>query len=381
MAPLSGLRVVEFPAVGPVPFAGMLLAEMGAEVIRLTRMEKTELGVHVEPKYHTVFRSRPSLQVDLKKPEGIETALRLIERADGLIEGFRPGVMERLGLSPEVCHKRNPRLVYGRMTGWGQSGPLAPVAGHDINYIAISGALSTFGERGGAPVFPLNLVGDFGGGALYLVAGVLAAVIDAKKTGKGQVVDAAMVDGAASLMTHFYGFLGSGMWREGRGENIIDGGAHFYSVYETKDKEYIAIGPIEEKFYRSFLEAVGLSGDPELTDGFMERDRWPMLKQKIAGVIRTRTRQAWSEQLEALDVCVSPVLSMKEATRHPHMKARQAFVEVDGVVQPAPAPRFSGSEAVVRSSAAAAFDSREILQDWGIDLSVIDRLRSAQAIA
>jgi len=380
MGPLSGIKIVELPAVGPVPFAGMLLAEMGADVIRLTRMEKTDLGIHVEPKFHTVFRSRPSLAVDLKKPEGVNAVLRLLDSADGLIEGFRPGVMERLGLSPEICLNRNPRLAYGRMTGWGQSGPLAPIAGHDINYIAISGALSAFGEKNGKPVFPLNLVGDFGGGALYLAVGMLAAILSAKSTGKGQVVDAAMVDGTVNLMTHLYGFLGSGLWQEGRGQNILDGGAHFYSVYETKDGEYLGVGPIEEKFYKQLLKEVGLADDKEMIDGFMDRKQWPALKEKLAKAFKTKTRDEWASKLESMDVCVSPVLGMKEAAEHPHMIARKMFVEIDGVLQPAPAPKFSSSDSVVRSSPSQKTESTKLLGEWGFNSDEINALKSAQAV-
>lgn len=381
MGPLSGLRIIELPAVGPVPFAGMMLAEMGADVLRLTRIEQTDLGIHVDPKFHTVFRSRPSLGVDLKKPEGVEVVLKLIESSDGLIEGFRPGVMERLGISPEICLKRNPRLAYGRMTGWGQEGPLSSVAGHDINYIAVSGVLSAIGERGGKPVFPLNLVGDFGGGALYLCVGLLAAILSAKETGRGQVIDAAMVDGAASLMTHLYGFLGAGLWQEGRGQNILDSGAHFYNVYETADGKFIGIGPIEAKFYRELLKQLGLSEDKELVEKFMDRSSWPASKEKFAAAFKTKTRQEWTSLLERLDVCVSPIMGMKEAVNHPHIASRGIFVEVDEVLQPAPAPRFSETKSEIRSSPAAKFDCETTLQDWGFDSENIRKLKSIRAIA
>jgi alpha-methylacyl-CoA racemase len=288
--------------------------------------------------------------------------------------------MEKLGFSPKVCLERNPRLVFGRMTGWGQTGPLANVAGHDINYISVSGALSTFGEKGRAPVFPLNLVGDFGGGALYLVVGMLAGILSARKTGKGQVVDAAMVDGAASLMTHLYGFLGAGIWQEERGHNILDGGAHFYGVYQTKDDRYIGIGPIEEKFYLRLLKEVELSSDSDLIDGFMDKSRWPQLREKLAAKIKQKTRQEWCDQMEMLDACVSPVLSMKEAADHPHMRARKMFVEIDGVLQPAPAPRFSDSEPVVRSSPATKTDSSKVLEAWGFNADLTRDLKAAQAI-
>lgn len=381
MGPLSGLKIVELPAVGPVPFAGMMLAEMGADVLRLTRMEQTDLGIHVDSRFQTVFRSRPSLSVDLKNPEGVEVVLKLIECSDGLIEGFRPGVMERLGMSPEICLKRNPRLAYGRMTGWGQEGPLSSVAGHDINYIAASGVLSAIGEQDGKPVFPLNLVGDLAGGALYLCMGLLAAILRAKETGRGQVIDAAIVDGAASLMTRLYGLLGAGLWQEGRGQNILDGGAHFYNVYETADGKFIGVGPIEARFYLELLKHLGLSEDKELVDNFMDRKAWPALKEKFAVAFKTKTREEWTSLLERLDVCVTPILGMKEAVNHPHIASRGIFVEIDEVLQPAPAPRFSETKSEIRSSPAARVDCETVLRDWGFDSGNIRRLRNMTVIA
>lgn len=380
MGPLSGLKIIEMPAVGPVPFAGMMLAEMGADVLRLTRTEQADVGIHVEPKFRTVFRSRPSMAIDLKKQDGVEAVLKLLEQADGIIEGFRPGVMERLGLSPDICLRRNPKLAYGRMTGWGQTGPLSSVAGHDINYIALSGVLSVLGEKDGQPTLPLNLVGDFGGGALFLCVGMLAAMLSAKKDGRGQVIDAAMVDGAASLMTPLYGFLASGMWKEGRGTNILDGGAHFYSVYETSDRNFIGIGPIEGKFYRELLRIIGLDHDRELIDGFMDRDKWPDLKQKFAKVFKTKTRSEWTSLLEHLDVCVSPVLGMREVTDHPHIAQRKVFLDLDGVLQPAPAPRFSNTPTEIRCSPESKIDCSDILKQWGFESEEIKMLRSAGVI-
>jgi alpha-methylacyl-CoA racemase len=317
--------------------------------------------------------------LDLKRPEATETVLRLIDRADALIEGFRPGVMERLGLGPDTCMVRNPRLVYGRMTGWGQEGPLAHAAGHDINYIALSGALYSIGRKGESPVPPLNLIGDFGGGALYLALGVVAGLLEAQKSGKGQVVDAAMVDGAASLMTAIYGMHGSGIWSDQRGENILDTGAHYYEVYETSDGKHVAIGSIETKFYEELLRLSGLKGEelPRQND----RTSWPKMKERLAALFRTKTRDEWCRVMEGSDICFAPVLSMNEAPRHPHNRYRNTFVEQDGVIQPAPAPRFSRTpSAIQRPPAKPGEHTNEALRDWGFSASDLERLRACGAI-
>jgi alpha-methylacyl-CoA racemase len=332
--PLRGLRVVEFAGIGPGPFAGMMLADMGADVVRIDRPD----AAPYDPRDIT-SRGRPTVRLDLKSAAGVAEALQLVEVAGVLIEGFRPGVMERLGLGPAVALARNPALVYGRVTGWGQDGPLAQAAGHDLNYIAITGALATIGPPGGKPVPPLNLVGDYGGGALYLVAGVLAALFEASRSGRGQIVDAAMCDGAASLMAPIFAWAAQGQWVEQRGNNFLDGAAPYYTVYECADGGLIAVAPLEPKFYALLRELAGLA-DPE----FDERDdkgHWPALRAKAEAVFRTRTRDAWCALLEGTDACFAPVLAMSEAPSHAHLAARKTFVEVDGVVQPAPAPRFS----------------------------------------
>jgi len=335
--PLAGLKVVEMAGLGPAPFCAMLLADLGAEVLRFTRP-----GVAVDP-HDVCTRNRLSLALDLRQAEGAEAALRFIDRADVLIEGFRPGVMERLGLGPEVCHERNPRLVYGRMTGWGQHGPLAQAAGHDINYIAISGALHAIGRAGEAPLPPLNYVGDFGGGGMLLAMGLLAALHAARGSGQGQVVDAAMTDGAALLSAFMYGFKSAGRWSNQRGENMLDGGAHFYATYACADGRYIAIGAIEPQFYAELRERCGIHD--EIFDGQLDAARWPLLKLRLADVFRTRTRDEWCAVLEGSDACFAPVLDWDEAPQHAHNQARGTFVELDGVVQPAPAPRFSRTPA------------------------------------
>jgi alpha-methylacyl-CoA racemase len=372
MGPLKGIRIVEFAGLGPGPFAAMLFADMGADVIRIDRK-----GGRTPSKMEVYLRGRRTVAFDLKKPEAVEASLKLIEKADALIEGFRPGVMERLGLGPDVCLKRNPRLVYGRMTGWGQTGPLATAAGHDINYIALSGALHAIGRSGERPVPPLNLVGDFGGGALYLAFGIVCGILEARASGKGQVVDAAMTDGAASLMTMFYGMLGAGIWKDDRGANLLDGGAHFYDTYETKDGKYVAIGSLEPQFYRELMEKTGIA-DPAF-EAQMDRDAWPALKQKLATVIATKTRDEWDAIMLGSDVCYAPVLSLSEAPNHPHNAARKTFVEIDGVMQPAPAPRFSRSEPEVAHGPRPA-DNDAALSGWGFSAAELDGLRSSGAI-
>jgi len=331
--PLSGVKVIEFAGIGPGPFCGMLLSDMGADVLRIDRDEK-KVSKHV-----IEGRGKRSIMLNLKDPDDIETCLDLIERADILQEGFRPGVMERLGLSPDECFKRNKALVYGRMTGWGQYGSLSQASGHDINYIALTGALHSIGRKNEKPVPPLNLVGDFGGGALYLAMGMIAALYEAKNSGEGQIVDCAMTDGSASLMTMFYGFSSSGIWKEKRGDNLLDSGAHFYDVYETKDKKYISIGSIEPQFYSLLLDKLEINNEAFLDQ--MNKGLWDELKGELIKKFKSKTRNEWSDIMEGTDICFAPVLSMSEAPSHPHNKERQTFIEKNGVVQPNVAPRFS----------------------------------------
>jgi alpha-methylacyl-CoA racemase len=380
MGPLQGIQVVEMQGIGPGPFAGMVLADLGAEVVRIDRAQNVRGGDPARPPADLLARGRRSVGVDLKQREGVETALRLIERADVLIEGFRPGVMERLGLGPEVCLARSPRLVYGRMTGWGQQGPIAHAAGHDINYIALTGALGAIGRRGEAPVPPLNLVGDFGGGGMLLVVGVLGALVERARSGKGQVVDAAMTDGSALLMTIIFGMLPTGVWSDERGTNLLDSGSHFYDAYQTKDGKYVSIGSIEPQFYAELLEKTGL--DKEVLPGQMDRARWPEMKRRIAALFKTRTRDEWTALMEGSDVCFAPVLSLREAFEHPHNRARETFVEVAGVKQPAPAPRFSRTPGQIRRPPAhAGQHTDEILREAGFSAAEIQRLRDEKAIA
>lgn len=363
--PLAGLKVIEMPAIGPVPFCGMLLADLGADVLRIDRTGEVDLGVPVEPKYELLGRGKRSLALDLKDPKGIALVLDLFAKADVMLEGFRPGVMERLGLGPDVAQQRNPKLVYGRMTGWGQEGPLAKAAGHDINYIALTGALHAIGGAADKPVPPLNLVGDFGGGSLYLAMGVLAALYERQQSGKGQVVDAAMVDGAASLMTLFYGLKGAGLWSDQRGTNMLDSGAPWYDTYECKDGGYVAIGSIEGKFYAELIEKLGL--DPKTLPKQHDRKRWPSLRAAIAATFRTKTRDEWCAIMEGGDICFAPVLSLEEAPNHSHMAARQTFLAPDGVTQPAAAPRFSRTPSAIRRKPPLRGEGGvEALADWGI---------------
>jgi alpha-methylacyl-CoA racemase len=380
MGPLAGVKVVEIFGQGPGPWCAMMLSDMGAEVIRVDRadtVDRTPAGKH-EPQFVNL-RGRRSVAVDLKVPEGVEAVLRLADQADALIEGFRPGVVERLGIGPDTCLQRNPRLVYGRMTGWGQDGPWKLVAGHDINYVALSGLLDAIGEPGGGPVPPLNLVGDFGGGGLLLAFGIVAALLEARSSGQGQVVDASMLDGSALLGAMFYGAHQTGEWKEERGANLLDGGAHFYGTYETADGKWIAIGPIEPKFYAILIEAMGL-GDRDLPDQYDESG-WPAGRELFAEVFRSRTQAEWSELLQPLDACYSPILSFAEAYEHDHNVAHGSFVEVDGVKQPAPAPRFSRTPGEVsRGAARVAEHSEEALRDWGFEGAEIERLREAGAV-
>lgn len=363
--PLADLKVIEMPAIGPVPFCGMLLADLGADVLRIDRTGDVDLGLPIEAKYELLGRGKRSLALDLKDPKAIALMLALFSKADMVIEGFRPGVMERLGLGPDVALKRNPKLVYGRMTGWGQEGPLALAAGHDINYIALTGALHAIGHKDGKPVPPLNLVGDFGGGSLYLAMGLLAALFERQQSGKGQVVDAAMVDGAASLMTMFYGMAGGGLWSDARGVNMLDTGAPWYDTYECSDGGFVAIGSIEGKFYAELIKVLGL--DPATLPKQHDRKRWPSLRAAIAASFRTKTRNEWCALMEGSDICFAPVLGLEEAPKHPHMAARQTFVSPDSVVQPAPAPRFSRTPGAIRRKPPKRGEGGDqALADWGI---------------
>jgi len=351
--------------IGPAPMCAMLLADMGADVLLIDRTTGSDLGIPLGAKYDLLKRSRRSVALNLKRPEAVAAVLRLVAEADALIEGFRPGVMERLGLGPEVCLARNPRLVYGRMTGWGQEGPLAHAAGHDINYIALAGVLHAIGREGEAPVPPLNLVGDFGGGALYLAFGLLAGIIHARASGQGQVIDCAMTDGAASLMSMFYGMKASGVWSDERRANMLDGGAQFYDTYECADGKWISVGSIEPQFYALLLEKTGIT-DPAF-QAQMNRAEWPALKAKLAAVFKTKSRDEWCEIMAATDVCFGPVLSIEEAPKHPHNAARKTFVEMGGVVQPAPAPRFSATPgAIQRPPPSIGAHNAEVLAEWGV---------------
>ncbi|MCE2511311.1 MAG: CoA transferase [Acidimicrobiia bacterium] len=380
MGPLEGIRVIEIAGIGPGPFCAMMLADMGANVVRVDRASAVRGGDPERPPLDLLNRGRRSIGVDLKSSEGVETVLALVEDADALLEGFRPGVAERLGIGPSDCLDRNPRLVYGRMTGWGQDGPYASVAGHDLNYIALAGALHGIGRQGDAPVPPLNLVGDFGGGGMYLAYGMVCALLETRTSGKGQVVDAAMVDGAASLMTAFFGMAFSGFWSEERGTNMLDTGAHFYNVYETADGKYISLGPIEPQFYAELRERLGLQGDE--WDNQMERMRWPDLKKGLAAVIRQRTRDQWCDLLEGTDTCFAPVLSLVEAPEHAHNRARGTFTEVAGVVQPAAAPRFSRTPGTIRRPPPhAGQHTDEILSEMNLDPEAIAALRESGAVA
>ena len=372
--PLTSLKIVEFAGIGPGPFCGMLLSDLGADVVRIDRK-----GGRGGNPSDVTSRGRRSVALDLKSPEAVEACLKLMEGADAVFEGFRPGVMERLGLGPEVALKRNPKLVFGRMTGWGQTGPYANAAGHDMNYIAITGALHAIGTKE-KPVPPLNLVGDFGGGALYLAFGLLAAVIEARQSGKGQVIDCAMSDGAASLMAMFYGFKAAGIWQEQRRANMLDGGAHFYDTYRCADGGWISIGSIEPQFYALLLEKTGIE-DPAFAHQH-NRTHWPELHDKLAAVIATKTRDEWTAIMGGTDVCFAPVLDLDEAPAHPHNAARQTFVDVAGVTQPAPAPRFSVTPGAIQGPPPpiGAHD-REALADWGFSGAEIDALARSGALA
>ncbi len=377
--PLSGIRVIEMAGMGPGPFCGMLLADMGADVVRVERLASTDRGIEFPPKFDLLNRNKRSLAIDLKSEAGRAAVLRLATNAHVLIEGFRPGVMERLGLGPQECLAASPALVYGRITGWGQDGPLAQAAGHDLNYIALAGALEAIGPAGGAPSVPLNVVGDFGGGALYLAMGLLAAVIEARASGQGQVVDCAMVDGVASLLTMQYALLQMGQWSRPRGENLLDGGAPFYGVYRTSDGQYVSVAPVEKRFYEEMLGRIGLAGEtlPRQNDPA----GWRLLRERLAAVFATRTRAEWDAVLEGTDACYAPVLNLREAAGHPHSQARGGYAEVEGVLQPQPAPRFSRTPSTLRSAAPRpGADSLKVLVDWGFGEEDVARMQAAGVI-
>lgn len=376
--PLDGLRVVEMGGIGPAPFCAMMLADMGATVLRIQRPESDQAASRRDPRFDVLARNRPALAIDLRNPQGRELVLKLLDNADLLIEGFRPGVMERLQLGPDVCLARSPGLVYGRMTGWGQDGPLASSAGHDINYIALVGALHAIGESGKPPTIPLNYIGDFGGGAMMLAFGLMCAVFEAQKSGQGQVVDAAMTDGAALLSGIMYGMHAEGKWNNRRGTNMLDGGAHFYNTYDCADGKSIALGAVEPRFYLLLLKLCGMD-EPEAYE-HLDRSKWPQLKQRLTQLFITRTRDEWCALLEGTDACFAPILDWDEAPLHPHNQARKTFVEIDGVVQPAPAPRFSRTPAAVpQTGKAMTGNVRSLLHGWGLSATVVDALVDAGA--
>jgi alpha-methylacyl-CoA racemase len=381
MGPLAGVKIVELQGIGPGPFCGMMLSDMGAEVIRIDRAGNVAAQNPASAPIDVLARGRSSIGIDLKNPGGVEVVMKIIETADGLIEGFRPGVMERLGLGPEECLERNPKLVYGRMTGWGQEGPYSMAAGHDINYIALAGALEPIGRKGEAPVPPLNLVGDFGGGGMLLAFGMVCGIIESRKSGSGQVVDAAMVDGAATLMAMFHSMRALGVWNDERGTNLLDTGSHFYDVYECSDGLYISIGSIEPQFYSELMRLTGLTEDEEFKRQ-MEREAWPNLKERITEVFKSKSRDEWCTIMEGTDVCFAPVLTLEEAPKHPHNVQRDVFTEIEGVTQPNPSPRFSRTTPSIQGPPAhAGKDTDLILESLGFDASGIQNLRADGAVA
>ena len=376
MGPLKGLKIIEMAGIGPGPFCGMVLADLGAEIIRVDRASAIGTGSKQDPSN----RGKKSIAVDLKAKEGVEVVLKLVETADAIFEGFRPGVMERLGIGPEVCMARNDRIVFGRMTGWGQEGPLANAAGHDINYISLSGALAAIGRPGSPPVPPLNLIGDFGGGGMLLALGLVAALLESKESKKGQVVDAAMTDGSALLMTMIYSMQSSGMWKTTMGSNLLDGGSHFYDTYECKDGKFISIGSIEPQFYALLCQIAEL--DEKVFSKQMSRDLWPEQKEEIKKIFVKKTRDEWCELMEGTDVCFAPVLDMSEAPQHPHNKERKTFIDLEGVTQPAPAPRFSRTEPeVVSSPSIVGEHTNEVLSSIGLSEEDISTLKTSGAVA
>jgi alpha-methylacyl-CoA racemase len=380
MGPLAGIRIVEMSNIGPAPFCGMLLADLGAEVLRVSRLSTDDLGFEIEPRFDLLNRNKRAIAIDLKSPEGVETVLRLIASADMLLEGYRPGVMERLGLGPDICAGLNPKLIYGRMTGWGQKGQMAHLAGHDINYIAMTGALAAIGPGDAGPLPPLNLVGDFGGGALYLAMGMLAALVEARQSGKGQVIDAAMVDGVASLMSMHIGFRQAGMWENRRGANSVDGGSPYYNTYLTSDGKYMAVGAVERRFYRLLLDKLEL--DPETLPNQHDTERWPELRARLAERFATRTRDEWAAMFADSDACVTPVLDMDECLTHPFAAERGLFETHGGVTAPAPAPRFSRTSTSIRNTTLdPVADTQGALLAWGLTVQDIAALRDKGVIA
>ena len=378
--PLSGIKVLEVAGIGPGPFCGMMLADMGADVVRIDRASHGQGRDMGRAPIDVLARGRRSVAVDLKSKEGIAVVLRLVEQADVLLEGFRPGVMERLGLGPDVCLARNPRLVFGRMTGWGQEGPMAQAAGHDINYIALAGALEPMGRKGQKPTPPLNLVGDFGGGGMLLAFGVAVALVERASSGKGQVIDAAMVDGASTLMGFFHAMLAMGAWPGERGTNILDTGAHYYETYETRDGLYISLGSIEPQFYAELLEKLDL--DPKTLPNQNDRAKWPEMKDRFEAIFKTKTRDEWCALMEGTDICFAPVLSMREVAKHPHIAHRATYVERHGLTQPAPSPRFSRTPAELdRPPARAGEHTEEILTAYGFKPDEIEKLRASKAVS
>ncbi len=377
MGPLKGIRVVEIAGIGPGPFAAMVLADLGADVLRIDRADRVREEIPPTPHFDWLNRGRRSAGVDLKHPDGVETVLTLVERADGLIEGFRPGVAERLGIGPDACLERNPRMVYGRMTGWGQDGPYASMAGHDINYIALSGVLGSIGRAGEAPVPPVNLAGDFGGGGMLLAVGMLAGMLEARASGRGQVVDASMVEGSALLITMMYAMHDLGAWGP-RGTNLLDTGAWFYDVYECADGEYISLGSLEPQFFAEMVEKVGLDAD-----GIDQNDRstWPEMRARLTETVKSRTRDEWCEILGGSNACFAPVLGLSEAPEHPHNVARGTFVDVGGTLQPGPAPRFSRTPArIARPAPHPGQHTAEALVDWGLDTTAVADLQESGAV-
>ena len=381
--PLAGVKVIEIAGLGAAPYGCMMLADMGAEVVRVDRMG----GSPDTPETSPLLRNRRSMTVDLKQPAGRDVVLAMTERTDVLIEAFRPGVAERLGIGPDDCLARNPRVVYARMTGWGQSGPLARSAGHDLNYIGLAGLLHQIGPTGGTPVVPLNVIGDFGGGGLLLAFGVVCAVLEARKSGRGQVVDAAMLDGALSFMAMFFGYRELGQFSDRTGAHLLGGGAHYYQVYETKDGGHLAVAAVEPQFYRAFLQTLGLNDERWLAAGYpahgtqvVERD-WPLLKAELAALFRTKSRDEWCGIFAGIDACVTPVLTLAEAGRHPHNTARQSFVTIEGVEQNAPAPRFSRTAASQPlPPPKTGIDTNSVLTDWGVDPDLVMRARGSHAL-
>jgi alpha-methylacyl-CoA racemase len=377
--PLEGYRIIEVAGIGPGPFSAMMLSDMGADVVRVDRAQNVRSRPS-DPPVDVLTRGRRSVGIDLKHPDGVAALLDLVEKADALVEGFRPGVMERLGVGPDVCLARNPRLVFGRMTGWGQDGPYSQAAGHDINYISLAGCLAHIGRVGEAPVPPLNLVGDFGGGGMLMAYGVVCGLLEAQKSGKGQIIDCAMVDGSAALMAMFWSFRKNGFDETRRGVNLLDTGSHFYDAYECSDGEYISVGSIEPQFYAELLRLTGLSDDVEFAKQ-MDRENWPRLKDRLGEIFMSKTRAEWCEIMEHTDVCFAPVLTMSEAAEHPHNKARSSFVEVGGTLQPVPAPRFSRTTAeIARPAAHPGEHTSEVLTDWGVAPSQVEKLIETGAV-